>query len=367
MSSAQQHPAGATSRRHRPIQLILDFDGTLTTRDTLSSLAGVEYKHRPSLDPTLRPWRSIVDAYLRDLERHNGTFHRQTRGPDDSSLAREIAYHRSLRAVEDASVSRVVAAGVFDGVGRGEVETAAEDAVRDGNVVMRAGWLGLVAGLRKHNLRICGVEERGVGAACAGLSVVSVNWSRWWVWCCLRSAAGVQCAGGEGDAEAVDAVLRDLEVCADELTAADAGGHEGRESAMPRGEKVGLRTSEDKVSQMRRCQHSFCEAMRDACGGVVEEPMTVYVGDSATDIECLLAADVGVVVRDEVMRSGQMELAGLCERAGIGVRSISGLDCADVVKTGKIERRTELFSARTFCEVEQELMRLRNLIYHEAP
>ena len=43
----------------------------------------------------------------------------------------------------------------------------------------------------------------------------------------------------------------------------------------------------------------------------------VYVGDSWTDIECLLAADLGICIRDEPMGSSQRQLAEALERLGV--------------------------------------------------
>jgi phosphoglycolate phosphatase-like HAD superfamily hydrolase len=48
----------------------------------------------------------------------------------------------------------------------------------------------------------------------------------------------------------------------------------------------------------------------------------IYVGDSATDLEALLAADVGVCVRDEIMGASQLELADALTRIGVLVVSI---------------------------------------------
>jgi hypothetical protein len=55
--------------------------------------------------------------------------------------------------------------------------------------------------------------------------------------------------------------------------------------------------------------------------------ITVYVGDSTGDFHCLLAADVGICVRDEhsPVRSGQIELTDTFKRVGVEVRPLSDL------------------------------------------
>lgn len=43
----------------------------------------------------------------------------------------------------------------------------------------------------------------------------------------------------------------------------------------------------------------------------------VYVGDSWTDIEALLAADLGICVRDEPLGESQRQLTDALERVGV--------------------------------------------------
>lgn len=56
--------------------------------------------------------------------------------------------------------------------------------------------------------------------------------------------------------------------------------------------------------------------MVEAVGGR-ERMRSVYVGDSPTDLACLLKADVGICVRDGVMTGEQRELRGILERIGV--------------------------------------------------
>ncbi len=67
----------------RPIHLIVDFDGTLTRKDTLAILAQVGYTHHKqrhqqhsntSAAP-LQSWAEIVAAYTADFNMHLTAYH----------------------------------------------------------------------------------------------------------------------------------------------------------------------------------------------------------------------------------------------------------------------------------------------------
>jgi len=55
----------------------------------------------------------------------------------------------------------------------------------------------------------------------------------------------------------------------------------------------------------------------------------VYVGDSWTDIECLLAADLGICIRDSPMGSSQAKLAEALTRLGISCLRLKDYKDAD--------------------------------------
>jgi hypothetical protein len=48
----------------------------------------------------------------------------------------------------------------------------------------------------------------------------------------------------------------------------------------------------------------------------------LYIGDSPTDLEALTTADIGIIIRDDLVKSGPKELASICERLQIAVSSI---------------------------------------------
>lgn len=286
------------------LSLILDFDGTLTRTDTLLTLASARLHCSPSTRPSpgrSDPWPAVVSAYLSDLHAHQNSY--TPSQAQRTTFAAERKWLRSLRPLERASAARADAASVFAGVGRRELRAAAVQAVENGDVEMRPGW--------RQVFELCG-RVPGVEA-----SILSVNWSRSFAWECLRAAA----ARVDSGAHVADASLHDgLRACnvfANELpriVQEDTSGEE-ETGLEPRGGPRELRTSEDKLARML----GMCVPRK-----VRGETLVVYVGDSATDLECLVAADVGVVVRDAERESGGCrELAATCDRIGLPVRALT--------------------------------------------
>lgn len=197
----------------------------------------------------------------------------------------EVRYLRGLRGVERRSVERLEGAGVFRGVRRGEVE--------GGEVELRRGW-GRVVGLEG------GVE----------VGVVSVSWSREWVRGVLRAGLTKEAEVGEGGKkEEMGRRVEELGIVANEFSFDGVGGM-GR--YWGRGEG-GIWTSEDKARVLREVH---------GVGGDGDGRVSVYVGDSATDLEALMLVDVGIVIRDEEMGSSQLGLKQLVERVGVECRWI---------------------------------------------
>ncbi|KAL5122005.1 hypothetical protein ACEQ8H_000221 [Pleosporales sp. CAS-2024a] len=250
-----------------PIHWVLDWDGTMTCQDTLDALVTISALSKPSF-PTQQGWKSAVDGYLSDY-----TWTLEALAPHGSLLPAtpdgEKQLLAALKAVEQRSLSRVSAARIFEGLTKETITKGAAKAVADGAVTLRPGLVDL---------------RRAIATWQAdSLSVLSVNWSRHFIASCL-SAAGAQ----------VDACA----ILANELD----GIHQGATSMGTISQEIV--SSGDKL----RC----LEKMRQESHGSI-----VYVGDSWTDIECLLAADVGICIRDEPMGSSQRRLAEALQRLGV--------------------------------------------------
>ncbi|KAK4937094.1 hypothetical protein LTR28_009947 [Elasticomyces elasticus] len=101
---------------------------------------------------------------------------------------------------------------------------------------------------------------------------------------------------------------------------------EGSNGQLSKNGRGGIRTSADKLERLRSIQRPTDSAKspeRFAKREAESAPSIVYVGDSATDLECLLAADVGICIRDEPMGIGQKELAATLDRLGVAVLRIN--------------------------------------------
>jgi len=278
----------------RQIRLILDFDGTITTSDTLAPLSRIGYNHAASQSPshTLTAWSEIVSAYLSDYSQHATSY--TPTAEERTTLAQEAAWLNSLEPIERASARRAVEAGIWDDVTREEVEAAAKREVGEGTVRLRRGLGELMEWAVK------GSEQQGRMGRGVEVSVLSVNWSRQWIWSILRNGTGSSVDGGH-----TIEMLKKVAIFANELPSI---------AALPGGDipgtSVELRTSGDKL----RCMQGQTSASNSA--------FVVYVGDSATDLECLAEADLGICMRDEKMGSSQKELAEILERLAIDVQWI---------------------------------------------
>ncbi len=185
------------------------------------------------------------------------------------------------------------AAGLWKGVTRERVERAAVQAVAGDGVMLREGWAELVLAVR----------DRG-----GAVGVVSVAWSRLFISACLRES--VRRGGGGGGRASV--AVGEVDVRANEIFF-DAGGNGvGGLDRYFSSEGTGIWTAGGKL----RVMHELIEKSTRANGGV--RPWTVYVGDSATDLGCLMEAEVGVCVRDEVETGEQEGLREVLESVGVG-------------------------------------------------
>ena len=250
--------------------LILDFDETLTPADTISLLTSAAYRLRPTTLPPLPPWSYFTESWLGDYNRHIQSYPHPRCTVDE-----ECRFLASLAPVERASIQRIEKAGVFKDLSITDLACAAE------TVTVRLGFW-----------QAC----RPVLDAGGLVSVLSVNWSRAWIRSALGAAVAREARDGKRERERfeAEASLVSNDLCSDGTTTT------GEFTRNPElGEDHGIWTAEDKATTMN---------LYLAEGGV-EDGLVVYVGDSSTDLMCLLQADVGVVIGDK--------LDGACERFAI--------------------------------------------------
>jgi len=259
------------------LHVYLDFDGTLTTTDTTEKLVGLGYRHNRQHSRDVREWEEIVVAYVEDMEHHAVTYEPQAK--QRRSVEEECSFLASLKEIEQRSVRRVETAGIFRGLTVKEIDEYALEEVQSGGVLLRDGWDRLLA-----------LVHRDGGS----IGLISANWSAVWIRQCLYHASRVD----------VREIVKNLRIYANEVVGLDKPGGASGEVM-----KV-INTSRDKAQVLRERRQEIGE-------GVI-----LYVGDSPTDLEALTTADIGIIIRGDSIRSGDKELADICERVQIPVRSI---------------------------------------------
>jgi hypothetical protein len=281
------------------IHVVLDWDGTLTTRDTLHLVSSIGFRRNaPAVS-----WSDIVQAYLADYAAHEQAY----RPPKENrrEIADESAWLASLCAVENRSVVRVEKAGIFRGVKEEDVVKAGTDAITNGKIEMRSGWMGLLF----HGLDVQSAEAR---SSRVELSLLSVNWSGLFIRSCLlRLVAADGSVGLQLDPRIT--MINNLRIQANEI-------HEGAPRHGPE-----IRTSNDKLSSLRELRSTLVGLKSQVSQEGIQSPLLIYVGDSATDFDALLFADIGICVRDEPTGSSQKELAETFERVGISIKPLEEL------------------------------------------
>jgi phosphoglycolate phosphatase-like HAD superfamily hydrolase len=283
-----------TSPPSKPTHWVLDWDGTLTQKDTLNALVSIAAATKPTF-PTHDRWKSVVDAYLTDY-----TATLASLAPNNSlphTLDAESKLLKDLKPVEQRSLDRVSESKIFEGLTRDSLANGAKKVVDSREVSLRSGTLDFLQSMSATNDTV---------------QILSVNWSRHFIASCLE-AAGIN----------LDPEL----IFANEL----AGIEESEASSgqiSPDGSRK-IIASDDKLR--------YLETMRQSSRGEI-----VYVGDSWTDVECLLAADIGICIRDEPMGSSQGKLAEAMERLGMSCVPLLG---------GDDGHGARVFWARDFVEI----------------
>lgn len=258
--------------------LLFDWDETISAQDTLSLIAPPEGRqHRGPA------FSHYTESYLSDLSRHDDSF-----GARDT-LARQTDYLASIDAVERASVARVEEGGLFDGVTATEIEERAR------SVRFRTGWEQVAEYLRDR-------EGQGSGSGVES-HIISVGWS----------ARFIRAALAQPPSSLPPSIPRSVH--ANEVEMDTAGKGTGRltksitepdraQGQSPEGHG-GIRTGIHKREEMRAIVRDYLQR-----GGTGK---TVYVGDSNTDLPCLLEADVGLLI------GGSESARKTCERVGVVV------------------------------------------------
>ncbi|KAF2854809.1 hypothetical protein T440DRAFT_243653 [Plenodomus tracheiphilus IPT5] len=257
-----------------PIHWVLDWDGTITQHDTLSTLVSVASSTKPSF-PTSEHWSRVTKAYLKD---YNNTLSRlASNGKLPSTLPEENKLLHHMRVVEERSLTRVSESGIFADLTWEDIHKGAGQAVRKQEVSLRTGYTAFYEEFVNQDTRQ--IDE---------ITILSVNWSSHFIASCLSAS--------HPSLPVPQILSNELEGLSPSIPTTPSSGH-----ILPT-----IISSGDKLQQLQR--------LRSENGR--SRPI-VYVGDSWTDIEAILAADLGICIRDEPMGSSQRQLAEALERLGV--------------------------------------------------
>ncbi|KAG5912694.1 hypothetical protein E4U53_005210 [Claviceps sorghi] len=258
------------------MHLVVDFDGTITQSDTIAELVGsaIQRHAAPTQTHLQSAWHDALTTYLADLDAHQATY--RPSETQRTTPAQEEAYLAGLKPLEEASLTRVSRTGLFRALPPRVLHEMGAQAVLSGRIALRPGWHHLV--------------DRATAAG-VPVTVLSVHWSRSFI-------QGVLSRGAPAEPEVV----------ANEIEGGCIVGPEP-------GRAHRLTTAGDKVEELRRRARSA---------------RVVYLGDSPTDLTCLLRAWRGVVlVPDGGDEAPSSPLLDILRRIGVGIAHVAEMPSDD--------------------------------------
>ncbi|UKZ59880.1 uncharacterized protein TrAtP1_001171 [Trichoderma atroviride] len=264
-----------TKKKKRTMNLIFDFDGTITVNDTIFQLAQGAISFKQQQQDLQPAWDAIVKAYGDDHKAFAKTY-----SPPESerlSPEQELAYLSSLKDTENASLNRVDQSGLFSGLTSQNLFQMGKSQVSSGAVAIRQGFVEMIELARQKGWHV---------------GVLSVNWSEAFI---------------QGVLHPIDVPIITNQISADGTIQGPDGFNDG----------VRLTTSRCKANSLEQLILKVGHSSRP----------TVYFGDSTTDMECLLA-HYGIVISADAKSSLMQTL----DRVGVPVPHVdSSQDGANVV------------------------------------
>jgi hypothetical protein len=310
----------------KPVNLILDWDGTITAKDTMFAYGKIADTRDVRLNQECRGskmFEGFGKAWMNDYSRHEEAY--RPKASERTNIAQESAWLESLSSVETSSAERVERSGFFTGVTHSDVSITAKNLVENGNVILRPGW---------HELFLRAQEDSRPGLI-SNISILSVNWSESFIRTTLKAAAESSAADG-----GMQSFIDHLPIAANDLS--DLHQPEGSSGRLADADHAVIRTSLDKL-------HNFASR---------EGFFNIYVGDSATDFDCLLAADLGICIRDDPMGSSAKILSETMSRVGHDVQHVDNIKVWQELSTSK----SNILWAQDLKEIVDLLDRLRGQV-----
>ncbi|CZT18493.1 uncharacterized protein RCC_04338 [Ramularia collo-cygni] len=252
----------SSSRLRQATHLILDYDGTLTVKDTMALLGKLPES------PTTT-WEEIADAYIQDC----ATFKKQPYPWNKYDRQEYSNWLASRRWLEERSATRVQDAAFFRGVTHQHVNATVAESWENGSLELRNGWEKLM------ELFLPDYDVTNGASSPSRVSILSVNWSETAIRRAIWQAATTL---HHPEKDKLCHLINDMLIHANEIEG--LGSPLGSSGRVCRGPDLDIRTSRDKLRHLPPSQ--------GARGS--DAPYLVYVGDSSTDFDSLCAADLGI-------------------------------------------------------------------------
>lgn len=320
----------------RYFKVTLDWDGTLTHKDTMFMMGNIVAQRNNRVSQSGDPaqvWKRFGEAYLADYQQHKKFFIPGESERDNPES--ECVWLQSLRGVEDASASRVEQSGFFKGVIHRDITNAAAQAVESGEISLRKDWQRLFIEAAAARAGVPLPPKAHIYE----VEILSVNWSETLIREVLLLHVVQLTTIDEIQRKNLEDLVRHMVIQANDLQGLNTA--PGCSGSVTSPNKLAIRTNLDKLKSYARNW----------------DQIHVYVGDSTTDLDCLLAADVGICIREEPMSSNQRELAQALDRVHVLVKHVS--DHKHVVeREDGVPAEAKLWWARDFSEVSTFLTRI---------
>ncbi|KAF2185152.1 hypothetical protein K469DRAFT_708456 [Zopfia rhizophila CBS 207.26] len=316
--------------QNRALHFILDWDDTLTYKDTLDFLVKIAKDGSPNPRRISADWERLKREYSEDYEK---TLKEKTPNGLPKNIIEERRLLKALEVVEKRSIQRVSDSGIFKGLGNYALLEGATKSMDsrerswENKVMMRTGWNVFIAYVHQRIRDKQHVELDHV-------DILSTNWSQAFIFTCLTSASprpelaaqysfmtqlstpyGLSrdwdlqiLVNDEKSQYFEDCSLKPyMTIYANELELR-AGGYTGKvcDEKYPK-----IVSSADKLAYLHK--------LRRISPYSIKPIPIVYVGDGWNDLECLLAADLGICIRnpEDKMTSSMKKLADSFKRLGI--------------------------------------------------
>lgn len=311
----------------KPINLILDWDGTITVKDTMFAYGKIADTRdaRLNQEPNgSKMFEGFGKAWMDDYSAHEQSYNPKSH--ERREVAQESAWLKSLSSVEASSAERVEHSEFFAGVTHSDISITAQKLLEAGDVNLRSGW---------DNLFLRAQEGSDHQRLISEISILSVNWSEAFIRASLQAAAK-----STSRDDKLHSFFDHLTIAANEIS--DMHHPSGSSGRLTDPCHAVIRTSFDKLQNLR----------------TQEESLNIYVGDSATDFDSLLAADVGICIRDDPMGSSAETLAETMSRMGCDVRHINSITASQDLSPSK----SNLLWAKDLNEIVKLLGRLQGSV-----